>query len=756
MPVAAEDTDDPTRHRAPNHRDSAVAGPIVLAIVAVVLLGQVSTWVGSDLVLPLVLVAAGMAVIWRQLDTDRTLSAPRRPLGAGRGCGPRRRWRGAAAGHHRSAGRRPRRLRRPPWSSSSASSWRPRRSGAGCSPPEPTSAPRASARRSGPPSPAHLHDSVLQTLALIQRHADEPQAVSRLARSQERELRAWLYDPAVVREGGTWAGLVAGMVAEVERPLRSIVEPVVVGDAPLDDALAGAGRGHPGGAGQRRQALRGDRRRPLRRGEPERVTVFVRDRGSGFDPATVSPTTGTGLRDSVHRPDEPPRRDGGDPLRARRRDRGGAARCPTGRQRDHDDEPTPGLPGRRPRDVPRRRAGRARATRRRGRRRGRRRRRPRSTAIRRHAARRRAARRAPARRRRAGRAGDAAHRAARRRVPGAVGLRRGRGRHRRHPGRGPRLRHQDDLADRSCRRRAPGGRRRRRLQPAAGRVRARRVRRGRRPRRAGTDPELDQLTAREREVHAAAGPRLRLQGDRPASCSSRSRRSRPTCRTCCASSRCPTATSSPAGRRPTAFSDHGRSVRTHLPSAMPWTSARRSPSRRSPLVGTAMSAAARAGRRRSRVPPLSTSRSGTCTPGSSGVILTRSKPGVPAADAVRRTRRRGSGWMIGVTSPVRSETAARGDGDGHAAGCSWRSMLPTTAAVAQPGEGCENRNNNTYDKLARVRDARGRPGAPGRRSRTSPTTTTTRSTRAPGPPAPRATRQRRLRRRPAARTPGTR
>ena len=145
---------------------------------------------------------------------------------------------------------------------------------------------------------AHLHDSVLQTLALIQRHADDQQAVNRLARSQERELRAWLYDPTVVREGGTWAGLVAGMVAEVEADHALIVDPVVVGDAPVDEALAALGAANREAlvnAAKHSGATAADLYTEV---TPERVSVFVRDRGKGFDPETV-PDDRRGLRDSV-------------------------------------------------------------------------------------------------------------------------------------------------------------------------------------------------------------------------------------------------------------------------------------------------------------------------------------------------------------------------------------------------------------------------------------------------------------------------
>ncbi len=149
---------------------------------------------------------------------------------------------------------------------------------------------------------ARVHDSVLQTLALIQRRADEPQRVVQLARAQERELRAWLFDgraPGSPAEGdSTVAGGVRLLQSEVEARHGVAVEVVVVGDCPLDDdlrALLAAAREATvnavrwSGAGV--VAL-------FAEVEPERVSVFVRDRGRGFDP-TVVPTDRRGLTESI-------------------------------------------------------------------------------------------------------------------------------------------------------------------------------------------------------------------------------------------------------------------------------------------------------------------------------------------------------------------------------------------------------------------------------------------------------------------------
>ncbi len=299
MPVAQPGTENPAPVVGPRPTGKRQwLGLIVIAFVAVVLLGQLSTWGGGDVVLPLILVAAGMAVIWRQLDTDRTLALP----GV--------RW-ALAGGAVLAAGGVVLLLAttgqladaRDGFAATlviltgvvlaTAPIWRRLLASRA----EERSARVRSEERAA--VAAHLHDSVLQTLALIQRHADEPQSVSRLARSQERELRAWLYDPAAVREGGTWAGLVAGMVAEVEADHSLVVDSVVVGDAPVDDALAGLGAAT-------REALVNAAKHSGATGAdlytevtPDRVSVFVRDRGKGFDPATVSDDR-RGLRDSVH------------------------------------------------------------------------------------------------------------------------------------------------------------------------------------------------------------------------------------------------------------------------------------------------------------------------------------------------------------------------------------------------------------------------------------------------------------------------
>ena len=83
---------------------------------------------------------------------------------------------------------------------------------------------------------AHLHDSVLHTLALIQR-ADAPPEVVSLARRQERELRAWL-NGRVADDGQESLGAaVDGLAARVEREHAVAVDAVVVGDRPVDERL---------------------------------------------------------------------------------------------------------------------------------------------------------------------------------------------------------------------------------------------------------------------------------------------------------------------------------------------------------------------------------------------------------------------------------------------------------------------------------------------------------------------------------------
>ena len=144
---------------------------------------------------------------------------------------------------------------------------------------------------------AHVHDSVLHTLTLIQRNIDDPREVACLARAQERELRTWLYRPAADPATTVSAALEAA-AAEVEDDHGVAVEVVVVGEAPLEDplrALLQAAREALVNAAK----YAGDHPISLyAEVEPSQLTVFVRDRGPGFDPDAV-PQDRLGVRQSI-------------------------------------------------------------------------------------------------------------------------------------------------------------------------------------------------------------------------------------------------------------------------------------------------------------------------------------------------------------------------------------------------------------------------------------------------------------------------
>jgi signal transduction histidine kinase len=149
---------------------------------------------------------------------------------------------------------------------------------------------------------ARVHDSVLQTLALIQRRASEPQQVIQLARGQERELRAWLFDdqaPGTIKgEGVTLAAGIKKIQQDVETQHRVAVDAVTVGDCELDEdleATLGAAREATVNAAKWSGS---DTVSLFAEVEPESVSIFVRDRGRGFDPDAVSGDR-KGLAESV-------------------------------------------------------------------------------------------------------------------------------------------------------------------------------------------------------------------------------------------------------------------------------------------------------------------------------------------------------------------------------------------------------------------------------------------------------------------------
>lgn len=151
---------------------------------------------------------------------------------------------------------------------------------------------------------AHVHDSVLQTLALIQRSADDPQHVVRLARAQERDLRSWLFEgrpPGTIGDEATvLTEGIALIQGQVEADHGIAVQVVAVGDCPLTaplrslldasrEAIVNAAKWS--GAPEVSVYAEVDR---------DVVMIFVRDRGQGFEPDAL-PDDRRGIAHSIRR-----------------------------------------------------------------------------------------------------------------------------------------------------------------------------------------------------------------------------------------------------------------------------------------------------------------------------------------------------------------------------------------------------------------------------------------------------------------------
>jgi signal transduction histidine kinase len=146
---------------------------------------------------------------------------------------------------------------------------------------------------------AHLHDSVLQTLTLIQNRASDPQLTAALAHQQERELRRWLYGAGERSDlPVSFRTALEQVAAEVEDQYLKIVECIVVGDAEMSPAAVGA-------VAAAREAIVNAAKfaeipmiSVYAEVDDVRMSVFVRDRGVGFELASI-PDDRHGVSDSI-------------------------------------------------------------------------------------------------------------------------------------------------------------------------------------------------------------------------------------------------------------------------------------------------------------------------------------------------------------------------------------------------------------------------------------------------------------------------
>jgi signal transduction histidine kinase len=133
---------------------------------------------------------------------------------------------------------------------------------------------------------ARVHDSVLQTLALVQRHAEEPRRVAAIARRQERELRGWLYgDRPLGDDGSSLVAALSAAAADVEELHGGRIEIASAGDCPAAEPLVLAAREAMTNAAKFAGVDEIDVYVEV---SAEEAAVFVRDRGAGFDRAAVA------------------------------------------------------------------------------------------------------------------------------------------------------------------------------------------------------------------------------------------------------------------------------------------------------------------------------------------------------------------------------------------------------------------------------------------------------------------------------------